>query len=583
LWEVTDMKRLIISPLVLALVLVSSMSASVEAAGSVDQSAGVDLTPSGDVAATNVVPVVAGSAVKGGSLWAQVDDGTSFSAADDSATLVRTRLRFKGAEHTTSYAGAPSGTVTDVVVNLRAARSPLARGTARVRLYDGSTLLGSSAPHALTEAYTNFSDDFGGLSVADASNLRTTVKFTNTSGKGELFYTALWLHAAYQTASDTPPSVSILSPTDGAAVSGPIVVSGTSGDDVGVSSVSLRIDGGAPIALSTAGTWIYPWDTTGDDGTHQLTVTATDTAGLTRSQSITVVVGSAISSAPPPGGGYFSLQPAGSWSSLPDDSQCASMVHRSTWEPRPANYAANHTVVDPAKVSAAFAGRPLAVDGNYDSKWDTWLLPRVDGQFSGTTDEIFQWAACKWGLPDNLLRGIAVRESTWYQYLTYPSGRPVNDWGSGDLITSPSQATITYCDGLAKSGGYDYQKDYGTGICPETFSIAGVMDWEAPSWGVMPDNQNGTFPFNRDSTAFAVDYLGSQLRGCYEGWEHWLGGAYAAGDIWGCVGLWYAGDWHSATGDGYTSRVQNEISNLTWLRSDWASVGPGCSATYGCP
>lgn len=116
------------------------------------------------------------------------------------------------------------------------------------------------------------------------------------------------------------------------------------------------------------------------------------------------------------------------------------------------------------------------------------------------------------------------------------------------MISSPNQATITYCNGLAESGGHDYQKDYGTGICPETFSIAGVMDWEAPSWGVMPDNQNG-----------------------------------AAGDIWGCVGLWYAGDWHSAAGDGYTSRVQNEISNLTWLKRDWASIGPGCSATYGCP
>ena len=81
------MKRLIISPLVLALVLVSPLSAPVAAAaGSADPSAGVDLTPSGDVAATNVVPVVAGSAVKGGSLWPQVDDGTSFSAADDSAT-----------------------------------------------------------------------------------------------------------------------------------------------------------------------------------------------------------------------------------------------------------------------------------------------------------------------------------------------------------------------------------------------------------------------------------------------------------------------------------------------------------------
>ena len=49
----------------------------------------------------------------------------------------------------------------------------------------------------------------------------------------------------------------------------------------------------------------------------------------------------------------------------------------------------------------------------------------------------------------------------------------------------------------------------------------------------MPDNQNGTFPFNRDSTAFALDYLGAFLRGCQEGWVHWLGehrcGATAAG------------------------------------------------------
>ena len=50
--------------------------------------------------------------------------------------------------------------------------------------------------------------------------------------------------------------------------------------------------------------------------------------------------------------------------------------------------------------------RPLAVDNNYDLRWDSWLLPRVDGQFEGTTDEIFQWAACKWGLPDDLLRAF---------------------------------------------------------------------------------------------------------------------------------------------------------------------------------
>jgi hypothetical protein len=42
----------------------------------------------------------------------------------------------------------------------------------------------------------------------------------------------------------------------------------------------------------------------------------------------------------------------------------------------------------------------------------------------------------------------------------------------------------------------------------------------------MPDNQNGTFPFNRDSTAFALDYLGSLIRGCCEGWVTWLDPAW---------------------------------------------------------
>jgi hypothetical protein len=256
-------------------------------------------------------------------------------------------------------------------------------------------------------------------------------------------------------------------------------------------------------------------------------------------------------------------------------------VHRSTWEPRPDNDKRNHTTPDPTAVRESFSARPRAVDGTYDTRWDTWLLPRVDGQFTGTTDEIFQWAACKWGMSDNLLRAIAVRESDWYQYLTYPSGRLWIEWGGGDMMPPGTTGATTYCDDIA-SYGYDYQQDFGRDICPQTFSIAGIKAWQAPSWGVMPGNQNGTFPFSRDSTAFAVDYLASQLRGCYEGWESWLDDG-TAGDIWGCVGAWYSGDWHSTAGEEYVSLVQNELTNLTWLASDWPTVKPPCHPTYGCP
>jgi hypothetical protein len=285
-------------------------------------------------------------------------------------------------------------------------------------------------------------------------------------------------------------------------------------------------------------------------------------------------------SSPPPPGGYFTLQPVGSWSSLPDDASCAAQVHQSTWEPRPENYKQNTRVLDPAKVHHSLAIRPRDTDGSYNPLWDSWLMPRVDGQYVGTTDEIIQWAACKWGLPDEVLRGIAVRESTWYAYLHYKDGEPYPNRGSGDIMPSDTPDSEVYCNGIAK-WGVDYQTFYGKGICPKTFGLTGIMSWEAPSWGQMKGNQNGTFPFNRNSTAFDVDYIGSYLRGCYEGWVKWLNPS--GGDLWGCVGSWYSGDWHSAAADGYISRVQNEIANQTWTQPSFLTGQYQCDPVKGCP
>jgi hypothetical protein len=287
----------------------------------------------------------------------------------------------------------------------------------------------------------------------------------------------------------------------------------------------------------------------------------------------------------PPARGYFRLRPVGAWSNLPGDRLCASRVHRSRWEPRPENAQENARMPKKSSVRTAFAARPRAVDGAYRRRWDTWLLPRVDGHFTGTTDEIFQWAACKWGLPDNLLRAIAFRESTWYQFLHFTDGSVYQDRGSGDYFSQATPSSEIYCDFLA-GYGHDYQLDMGDGLCPKTFSIVGVMSWQDPSWGQWPDNQNGTFPFNRNSTAFAVDYLSAELRGCYEGWETWLGDGrtgYSAGEIWGCVGAWYAGNWHSAAADGYIFRVRRALKNRPWL-SAWFRTGQyECDDDKGCP
>ena len=280
---------------------------------------------------------------------------------------------------------------------------------------------------------------------------------------------------------------------------------------------------------------------------------------------------------PPPAGGYFHTRGEGAWRRLPTGETCIGLVHRSAWEPRPTNTEANGRMPDPVAVAEAFGSRPRSGPAKaYKPRWDTWLLPRVDGAFTGTTDEIMQWAACKWGLADDLLRAITVQESTWYQYATDPSGGCVLTRGCGDMITEPTDATLEYCQGLADVGGYDYQADHGSGICPKTFSIAGVMSWQDPMWGPFPGNQNGTFPFNRDSTAFAVDYLAASLRGCVEGWEPWLGTTgrrpYRRGEVWGCVGSWYAGAWRTPPAREYIALVRQAVDRRMWLDASFAEI-----------
>lgn len=53
--------------------------------------------------------------------------------------------------------------------------------------------------------------------------------------------------------------------------------------------------------------------------------------------------------------------------------------------------------------------------GTWSSEAADQLKSWVDGQFTGTTDEIIQCAACKWGYPAELARAQAVEESNWDQ------------------------------------------------------------------------------------------------------------------------------------------------------------------------
>ena len=94
-------------------------------------------------------------------------------------------------------------------------------------------------------------------------------------------------------------------------------------------------------------------------------------------------------------------------SALPGDSTCASQITMTSFEPRPDNNAANHQVPTSAQIANLHPWNPLI---GMDSNSDT-LRRRITGNFTGTTDEILQWAACKWGIDVNIIRAEAVTES----------------------------------------------------------------------------------------------------------------------------------------------------------------------------
>jgi hypothetical protein len=207
--------------------------------------------------------------------------------------------------------------------------------------------------------------------------------------------------------------------------------------------------------------------------------------------------------------GYFATLPPGS--TLPSGAECAQRVRRSDWEPRPENTQANQT--------AGVKG--VRIEGGSETFNDRYVS-RVDGDFTGTTDEIIQWGACKWGFDEDIARSVAVVESWW------------------------KQAHVG-------NGG-------------ESF---GLMQVRATV-------HINTHPHSINSTAFNVDYALAFRRACYEGEFTWLNsagkqGGYVKGDEWGCVGLWYSGDWYDGNelvphsgARSYIKEVKTVFAKRTW-------------------
>jgi hypothetical protein len=187
------------------------------------------------------------------------------------------------------------------------------------------------------------------------------------------------------------------------------------------------------------------------------------------------------------------------------DVLAARLVKRSPWEPRPDNAAENHRVPSPGELSYFRAHSEMPYRG------------QVTGAFTGTTDEIIQWAARKHGLDPNLLRAVAAVESWWHMSTNGDDG---DSFGLFQM-----RRPYHCCDFLAAG-----------------------------------------------DTAFNADYYGAIIRSYYDGRESWLntvsgnGARYRAGDLWGSVGAWFSGRWHDPGAEGYVARVKQYMRERVWRK-----------------
>ena len=112
--------------------------------------------------------------------------------------------------------------------------------------------------------------------------------------------------------------------------------------------------------------------------------------------------------------------------------------------------------------------------------------------------------------------------------------------------------------------GHPVGADGHPGQCPESVGLLQIRY----------QYSKHTFPSAGTSTAYNADYAYAIRRTCFEGGETWLntvdrGQQYAAGDLWGCVGRWFAGRWHTPAADQYMAGVQQWYTGRIWETSDF--------------
>jgi hypothetical protein len=173
------------------------------------------------------------------------------------------------------------------------------------------------------------------------------------------------------------------------------------------------------------------------------------------------------------------------------------------------------------------------------------LLAHVTGQShlpSPSTDDLIQWAAHKWGVPEDWIRAIAVYESWWRQD------------AHGDLRLVPRRWYDDFPAPVRESHRTVFEE---MGI--------GQIKW-LPDESINP----GTRRLRWRSTAFNLDYMGATIRFYYEGDCTNCGAGYGAGQQWLSIAAWHAPKpWGNAKATAYIAAIQQILAARTWTSASF--------------
>ena len=231
-----------------------------------------------------------------------------------------------------------------------------------------------------------------------------------------------------------------------------------------------------------------------------------------------------------------------------NDAQAADLVIGMT-ENRSDNTTANNYKPSRSELSA-FLKSERDKYGRFPAQKNPYVI-YVTGGFVGTTDEIIQWGAAKWGIPADWVRAQNYHESKW------------NQSRLGDLTTVSD---------VTKYPGYSR---YSSNQVYQSLGIAQVK-WTYPDANT---SGTGTEPLRWKSTAFNVDYQLSQVRFFFDNPKSlrsaWGDNTYSPCNNWLSLGGVYDPyPWNNSEQQGYVEKVQTLLSDKVWQQPSFPPAIP---------